>query len=191
MSVPPSNPYGHDPSKNENEPDGSDAPSSGASPYGPATPNPYGAPSPYQGGYEQPPTPQSPYGTQPPYGGQAPHSGQQPFGAQPPYAGQPFNQQPYASGPYTGGPYAGGGMGWGGNTSKNQLGGWALGLGIAGVVCCGPAGIAAIVLGVQSRAAADQGLATNKGMGTAGMALGITAVALWAILFTFGMISDY
>ncbi len=61
---------------------------------------------------------------------------------------------------------------------KNYLGNWALGLGVASILCCGLLfGIVAIVLGLQAQAAADQGLATNRGMGTAGITCGVLGFA--------------
>lgn len=185
MSTPPNNPYAHNPDDDESAAGESVNGNSGSSPYGPPPTNPYGTPpSGAPGPYDQPPS----YGQIPTYG-QSPYGGQSSIGGQLPYSGQePFNQQPYggqppygAQHPYTTGPYTGGGMGWGVNTSKNSLGGWALGTGIAGVVCCGISGIAAIILGSMSRTAADQGLANNKGMGTAGLVLGIVGVAMWGI----------
>lgn len=57
---------------------------------------------------------------------------------------------------------------------KNYLGNWALGLGVVSLLCCGMVfGIIAIVLGLQAQAAADQGLAKNRGMGTAGIICGV------------------
>ncbi len=90
--------------------------------------------------------------------------------------GQPgaYGQPPAYGGPN---PY-----GVGGSTQKNNLGGWALGLGIAGLLCCGIfAGIPAIILGRQSQAAAAQGLATNGGQGKAGFILGIIA-CVWFVI---------
>ena len=57
---------------------------------------------------------------------------------------------------------------------KNYLGNWALGLGVGSLLCCGMIfGIIAIVLGLQAQAAADRGLANNRGMGTAGIICGV------------------
>lgn len=62
---------------------------------------------------------------------------------------------------------------------KNDLGVWALVTGILSYVFCPLVlGIAAIVTGTMSRRAADQGLANNRGMGTAGLILGWINVAL-------------
>ena len=72
-----------------------------------------------------------------------------------------------------------------GNTSKNSLGIWALVLGIVSFVCCLGllTGVPAIILGTFSRKAADQGLATNRSLGTAGMVLGIVAVVLVTLVW--------
>lgn len=97
-----------------------------------------------------------------PYGGYEQQPGYQP-------------QQPS----YPNGMHTSSGMGWGANTSKNSLGGWALGLGIAGALCCGPVAIGGIITGNLGRKAADDGLATNRGMATTGMVIGIVGVCLW------------
>lgn len=73
---------------------------------------------------------------------------------------------------------------------QNGMGIASLVLGILGLVCCGSLlmSVAALILGVMGRKKAQQGLATNGGMATAGMILGIVGVALsilalitWAI----------
>lgn len=161
MSTPPSNPYAHNP---DAEGDSSGA---GASPYGPND-GQGGAPG-YHGGFNEPLASQPPY-SQPNY--------QRP-GAPNPYGG--FPQQPG----YPNAPYQGGGMGWGENSSKNSLGGWALGTGIAGLICCAPASIAAIIVGALGRKAAEQGLATNRSMATTGFVLGIVGVGLNVLLFAY------
>jgi len=69
-----------------------------------------------------------------------------------------------------------------GNTSKNNLGTWALVLGILSIVCCGfLAGIPAIILGLQSKKAQSEGLATNGNIGNVGYILGIVGCALWIL----------
>lgn len=135
-------------------------PSGPQDPYG-SSENPYG---------QQPPG----YGQQPPYGQQQPYGQQPAYGQQQPY-GQPYGQQPYGQAGYNA-------PGYGGfaSTAKNNLGVWALVLGIVGF-CCGPLGIGAIILGRQSQAAADRGEATNRGLGTAGFILGIIVVAFWIL----------
>lgn len=129
-------------------------------------PNPYG--------------PQS-SGDQPGWGGQQPY-GQQPYG-QPGYGQQPYGQPGYGQYP---------GYGYPASTAKNSLGTWALVTGILGL-CCGFAGIVAIVLGKQSQEAAARGEATNGGVGRAGYILGIVAVALWALslVLRFTGVVDY
>ena len=97
---------------------------------------------------------------------------------QPPYNTNPGGgpgQYPAQPGGYVPGmsPYS---------TEKNNLGGWALGLGIAGLVCCGVfTGIPAIILGYNGMQAADQGRATNKGVATAGLVLGVISI-VWTII---------
>lgn len=105
------------------------------------------------------------YGSAPQYGTEQP-------GAYPSYQGQNYGQ----AGVY--------------GYPKNNLGVWALVLGIAGVVICGPAGIAAIIVGNNSKKAVARGEANNGGMATAGVVLGWVAVALWVIgiiLFATGV----
>ncbi|WP_052022518.1 DUF4190 domain-containing protein [Actinotalea ferrariae] len=63
-------------------------------------------------------------------------------------------------------------------TEKNNLGVWALVLGIVGVVCCSFTAIPAIILGNKSKEAAAQGLANNGSFGQAGVILGWVGVAL-------------
>jgi hypothetical protein len=72
-------------------------------------------------------------------------------------------------------------MGGGADISKNNLGTWALVLGIVGIVCCGPAAIAAIFVGNSSKKAAAQGLANNGNLGQIGFILGIVGVVLWVL----------
>jgi hypothetical protein len=67
-------------------------------------------------------------------------------------------------------------------------------LGILGVLgCCTFLfSILAIVFGVQGRKKASQGLATNGGMATAGLILGIVGVALGVIYWIWGLVNaDY
>ncbi len=78
-------------------------------------------------------------------------------------------------------------------TEKNNLGVWALVLGIVGMVCCGFfTGIPAIILGNKSRQAAEMGQANNGTLGMVGMVLGWIAVAfgilavIW-LIFLGGM----
>ena len=101
---------------------------------------------------------------------------------QPPYNNNPGGGPAYQQYP---GQQPGGYMSaapYGPSTEKNNLGGWALGLGIAGLVCCGVfTGIPAIILGYNGMQAADQGRATNKGVATAGLVLGVISI-VWTII---------
>jgi hypothetical protein len=80
---------------------------------------------------------------------------------------------------------------------RNDLGVWALVTGILSFVFCPLVlGIAAIVTGTMSRKAAAQGLADNRGMGTAGLILGwinvalvLVGVVLFIILLAAGLLS--
>jgi hypothetical protein len=54
-------------------------------------------------------------------------------------------------------------------------------LGIVGLVCCAPAGIAALVLGLQGRRKVQQGSATNGGQALAGIILGVVAIAVMLV----------
>ena len=68
------------------------------------------------------------------------------------------------------------------STEKNNLGGWALGLGIASLVCCGLfTGIPAIILGYLGMQAAKEGRASNKGMAIAGLIMGSLSI-VWTIV---------
>ena len=82
-------------------------------------------------------------------------------------------------------PPPGGFYGAAGNTSKNNLGVWALVLGIVSILCCGVlAGIPAIILGLNSKKAQARGLATNGNLGNVGFILGI----IGSVLGTIGVI---
>lgn len=122
------------------------------------------------------PFPVAPAGQMPPY----PQAGQQPYSQA---YGNPYSQQyPYPPpyyGPYP--PY-GPGAYWGAfydprRHEANDLGGWALGLGIASIfVNClylgAVLGIPAIIVGIKGMHAADEGRASNKGMSIAGVVTG-------------------
>lgn len=67
-------------------------------------------------------------------------------------------------------------------------------LGILGILCCGPLGIVAIVLGKQSTAEAAAAGAPQSGNAKAGIILGWISVALmavaivfWGLFFTLGL----
>lgn len=127
--------------------------------------------------------PQDPYGRpeEPnPYGWSSGAGGdpRYPGSAQPPVDSpiSPYGQMsPYAQGGYQvpNGYPAGG-------TARNNLGVWALVLGILGV-CCGPAGIGAIILGRLAQQAVARGEANNGGLATAGLVLGWVSVSLWVL----------
>ncbi|SDC35028.1 protein of unknown function [Sanguibacter gelidistatuariae] len=65
--------------------------------------------------------------------------------------------------------------------NKNSLAVWALVLGIVGLLCCGPAGIAAIIVGNNAKKAVASGQANNGGMAKAGVILGWIAIPVWII----------
>ena len=112
---------------------------------------------------------------------------QQPGGYGP--NGGPYNQQPAGYGPAGYGPAGYGPGGYGPRPDeKNSLGGWALGLGIASLVCCSIfTGIPAIILGVLGMQAANEGRATNKGMSIAGIVMGALSIVFLIIYLATGM----
>ena len=118
--------------------------------------------------------PSGPYNQQP--GGYGPNDG-------------PYNQQPAGYGPAGYGPAGYGPGGYGPRPDeKNSLGGWALGLGIASLVCCSIfTGIPAIILGVLGMQAANEGRATNKGMSIAGIVMGALSIVFLIIYYATGM----
>jgi len=68
------------------------------------------------------------------------------------------------------------------------LGGWALGLGVAGFLCCSIfTGIPAIVVGFLGMQAANEGRATNKGMSIAGIVLGVLSIVLQIVSYATGL----
>lgn len=75
------------------------------------------------------------------------------------------------------------------STEKNGLGVLSLVLGILSIVLFGLlSGIPAIILGVKSRAAAQQGRATNGGQGTGGLVTGIIGSVLSTLLVVLAVI---
>jgi hypothetical protein len=77
-------------------------------------------------------------------------------------------------------------------TNKKAV--WALVTGILSIVCCGPLGIVAIILGrgAEREIAFSGGAQTGAGMAKAGFVLGIVGLALAvlsAILYATGAIS--
>jgi integral membrane protein len=80
---------------------------------------------------------------------------------------------------------------YGPSTEKNALGGWALGLGIASLVCCGLlTGIPAMVLGFLGIQAANEGRASNKGMAIAGLIMGVLSI-VWTVIVWTTDITDF
>ena len=135
-----------------------------------------------------------------PYRGpsQDPYSGPSSPGAQ---SGDPYGDPQYPGDPY-GDQYPGQVQPWmyygpgaslyGPSTERNALGGWALGLGIAGMVCsCAVLlSIPAIVLGLLGIHAASEGRASNRGMAVAGVVLGMASIGLWVVLLLTGIIGS-
>ncbi|MFN3865860.1 MAG: DUF4190 domain-containing protein [Demequina sp.] len=73
--------------------------------------------------------------------------------------------------------------GAGGNESKNSLGMISLVLGILGILCCAWfTSIPAIIVGLKSKKAQAEGLATNGTLGQVGLILGILATVLYTLL---------
>ena len=73
-------------------------------------------------------------------------------------------------------------------TEKNSLGNWALGLGIAAALCCGPfTGIPAVILGFMGLQAAKAGRATNNAMSIVGIVLGALGIIFTIIGLVTGM----
>jgi hypothetical protein len=96
-----------------------------------------------------------------------------------PYPNGQYNQQP--------GGYVPGGFGPRPD-EKNSLGNWALGLGVAGFLCCSIfTGIPAIIVGFLGMQAANEGRATNKGMSIAGIALGVLSIVLLIVSYAAGL----
>lgn len=118
---------------------------------------------------------------------QDPYNGQPGPGSYPSDPGYP--QYPNEPQP---GAYAPGMSPYGPSTEKNALGGWALGLGIASLACCGSLliGVPAIVLGILGIQAANEGRASNKGMAIAGLIMGVLSIVATVIAWTTGIMSS-
>lgn len=103
-----------------------------------------------------------------------------------PYPNGQFDQQPGGYGP---GGYGGG---FGPRPDeKNSLGGWALGLGIASLLCCGIfTGIPAIIVGYLGLQAANEGRATNKGMSIAGIVMGGLSIVFMIFAIVTGQFAE-
>lgn len=87
-------------------------------------------------------------------------------------------------------PPLGGGLP-GGSTEKNNLGTWALVLGIVSFVCCGlVAAIPAIFLGLASRKAQAAGQANNGTLGTVGLVLGIANIVMSIVAIALYVFTD-
>lgn len=168
-----------DPFRKAEDPTAGSAP---AEPYG-ATPT-TGAPQ-YPGAAPQP----TAYpGTQPPAAEQYPSAPQYPAAATPAYPAAPqYGSAPQQYGapgygtpyPYTAYAYP-----------KNNLGVWALALGIASLVLCGFfSGIPAIIVGNKAKKAALAGEADNAGMATAGIVTGWIGTALSALGVLFYVVA--
>ncbi len=126
----------------------------------------------------------------------APAAPQEPVAAtpqEPPAAGAPGPAAPGPGAPAAyGQPGAPGApqYGYAPTPPKNDLGVWSLVSGILSfMVCPLLLGIAAIITGTMSRRAADEGLANNRGMGTAGLILGWVNIALVVIGIVFFIIA--
>ncbi|GAA1411231.1 DUF4190 domain-containing protein [Oerskovia paurometabola] len=183
MSYPPTPP--NDPYRPEGEQPGGEPVephASGQTP--PPAPGHPGYPT-YPG---QPAQPGSPYAT--PTGQPAP--GPVPGGEQGGYSYPPPVQPPYgapAQAPYGASPYpAPGGYGY---FPRNDLGIWALVLGIASfVLSCGfLTGIPAIIVGTKAKRAVEAGEANNGGLAQAGVILGWVASALSVLVIVFFVIA--
>jgi hypothetical protein len=187
--TPPSNPY-----EPEGAQPGQPAGPEGQPPAGHEAPgSPYATPSypsyPSYPGQEQ-------GGPSYPSGSSVPGYGAEPSGAPyPPPAPGPYGAPapgPYgtpAPGPYGASPYPTG-PGAYGHYPRNDLGIWALVLGIASfVLSCGfLTGIPAIIVGSKAKRAVEAGEANNGGLATAGVVLGWIATALSVVAIIFFVI---
>lgn len=106
------------------------------------------------------------------------------------------NMGPYPNGQYDQQPGGYGPGGYGGGfgprpDEKNSLGGWALGLGIASLVCCSIfTGIPAMIVGYLGMRAANEGRATNKGMSIAGIIMGGLSILWLIVAIATGQLTD-
>lgn len=110
-----------------------------------------------------------------PISGDLPSYGSVPPPPQPP----PGSYPPPPPGGY-GAPAPGG---YGGVPQQNKKALWSMILGILGLLCCGLAGIPALILGNQAKQeiASSGGTQTGDGMAKAGVILGIIALVLMVI----------
>ena len=130
-------------------------------------------------GYPQQPAGAPPQPAYPGYGAPIPYGSVNPYGPPTAYgapAGYGYAQPGYY------GPMPG--------TQRNDLGIWALVLGLLGLFSFSIlAGIPAIILGKKSKEAVARGEANNPGLGTAGVVMGWISVAFigLAVLFFVGI----
>ena len=115
--------------------------------------------------------------------GDQPISGDLPsYGSAPP---PPPGSYPPPSGSYPPPPPGGAPApgGYGGMPQQNKKALWSMILGILGLLCCGLAGIPALILGNQAKQeiASSGGTQTGDGMAKAGVILGIIALVLMVI----------
>lgn len=140
-----------------------------------------------------PENPQDPYGQQPASGDSGAQGGYTApqGGYSAPQGGYSAPQGGYEApqGGYNAPPPAYGGGYAPANTQDNQLGIWALVLGIVSIVMClGPlAGIPAIILGGKAKRAVAEGRANNESLGKIGVILGwigtIAVTLFWILWF--------
>lgn len=158
------------------------------------TENEGGTPRDPQRDPETPPTqpvPESSFGAEPAQASPAdpgPAAASEQGGASTPYgqADTPYGQAgaPAAYGQQAAPPVSQ--YGYAQSPPKNDLAVWSLITGILSYVFCPLVlGIAAIITGTMGRRAADEGLANNRGMATAGLILGWVNVALAVIGIVF------
>ncbi len=140
------------------------------------------------------PLPRSPLGAEPPAGPADPDRTES---FEQPAASAPYEQPaaPAAYGP-PGAPVAPQ-HGYAPSLPKNDLAVWSLITGILSYVMCPILlGVAAIITGTMARRAADEGLADNRGMATAGVILGwvniglsVLGIVLFFILLSAGLLA--
>ena len=67
---------------------------------------------------------------------------------------------------------------------RNSQAGWALGLAIVGLLCCGPMSIAGMMMGRSEVNAIDRGEAdpAQRGLANSGFIVGLIGTVLWVLL---------
>ncbi len=116
-----------------------------------------------------------------------------------PYVSNPDVPNPYGSNPYAPSPFAPSAYGLGspyGVAPQHPQAVTALVLGIVGLVVCPPVGIAGIVTGLRVRRDCDAqpGQFTGRGLGTAGLVLGIVSIVVmifWIVVVAGVFAADY